>query len=155
MERAMRRSEQLAMLGELAAGVAHEIRNPLASISGAAQVLRAEVKGDGDEAELMGLIVKESERLNRIIDGFLDYTRDHSPSRALHDVALTAREVARLLQLDRKLSIGKLILVEFPRDQDFRAMVEEEGIKQVFFNLARNALEARKSGRRPHSRGVP
>ncbi len=146
MERAMRRSEQLATLGELAAGVAHEIRNPLASISGAAQVLRQETKEDGDEAQLMDLIVKESERLNRIIDGFLDYTRDHSPSKALHDLALTAHEVARLLQHDRTVSIGKTILVEFPRDQDFRAMVEEEGIRQVFFNLARNALEAMQVG---------
>ncbi len=146
MEREMRRSEQLATLGELAAGVAHEIRNPLASISGAIQVLRDEVPGDGDQAELMDLIVKESERLNRIINGFLDYTRDHSLSKALHDVSHTVHEIVRLLQHDKSLSMGKTFLVEFPKDQDFRAMVEEEGIKQVFFNLARNALEAMQLG---------
>jgi signal transduction histidine kinase len=142
MEKEMRRSEQLATLGELAAGVAHEIRNPLASISGSVQVLRDEIKGDGDAAELMELIVKESERLNRIINGFLDYTRDHSLSKSMHDISLTAYEVVRLLSHDKNLSIGKTTLVEFPKDQDFHAMVEEEGIKQVFFNLARNALEA-------------
>lgn len=146
LEEEMLRSEQLATLGELAAGVAHEIRNPLASISGAVQVLRDEISGSGDEAELMSLIVKESERLNRIINGFLDYTRDHSRSTAAHDLSQTAREVVRLLQHDMTLAMGKTFLVEFPSDQDFRAMVEEEGIKQVFFNLARNALEAMQLG---------
>lgn len=146
MEREMRRSEQLATLGEIAAGVAHEIRNPLASISGAIQVLRDDAPASGDQAELMDLIVKESERLNRIINGFLDYTRDHSLSKALYDVSLIVHEVVRLLSHDRTVSIGKTFLVEFPKDQDFRAMIEEEGIKQVFFNLARNALEAMQLG---------
>jgi two-component system sensor histidine kinase PilS (NtrC family) len=138
----MRRSEQLANLGELAAGMAHEIRNPLASISGAIQVLRAEAPEEGEEAELMDLIVRESDRLNRTINGMLDYTRDHSLSRDVHDVAAIAREVGRLVSHDQDLSMGKTILLEFPAEQDFRAEVEEAGLRQVFFNLARNALEA-------------
>jgi signal transduction histidine kinase len=143
LERQMRRSEQLAALGELAAGVAHEIRNPLASISGAAQVLRDEaVQPDSDDAELMDLIVSESDRLNRIIDGVLDYTRDHSLSRIVHDLAATAREVVRMVRHDKRLTLGKTLLVEFPAEQDFRAEVEEGGMKQVFYNLVRNALEA-------------
>jgi two-component system sensor histidine kinase PilS (NtrC family) len=146
MEREMRRSEQLATLGELAAGVAHEIRNPMASISGAVQVLRAEVKSDGDEAELMDLIVRESDRLNRIIDGVLDYTQDHSGSRSVHDLSETAVEVTRLVQHDHDLCAGKTIAVEFSEDGDFRAEVEEAGMKQVFFNLIRNSLEAMETG---------
>jgi two-component system sensor histidine kinase PilS (NtrC family) len=142
MEREMRRSEQLATLGELAAGVAHEIRNPMASISGAVQVLRTEVKSEGDEAELMDLIVRESDRLNRIIDGVLDYTRDHSGSRSVHNLSDTAAGVARLVQHDQDLCVGKTIVLEFPEDGDFRTEVEEGGMKQVFFNLVRNALEA-------------
>jgi two-component system sensor histidine kinase PilS (NtrC family) len=142
MEQEMFRAEQLANLGELAAGVAHEIRNPLASISGAVQVLRSEWEGDGEEAELMDLIVRESDRLNRTIEGVLDYTRDHSATREVHDVSTTVREVVRLLHHDRRLSMGKTVLMEFPPDQSFFAQVEEAGMKQVFFNLARNALEA-------------
>ncbi len=141
MELAMRRSEQLAQLGELAAGVAHEIRNPLASISGAVQVLRDEPGRNAEDRELMELIVRESDRLNRIIDGVLDYTRDHSGTRHRHDVVITAREVARLLAHDR-LTLGKTVLLEFPEDRNFTAEVEEGGLKQVFLNLARNALEA-------------
>ena len=142
MERAMRRSEQLAHLGELAAGVAHEIRNPLASISGAVQVLCDDDSRADEDRELMELIVRESDRLNRIIEGVLDYTRDHSGSRRMHDVSMTAREVVRLLGHDQKLMLGKTILLEFPDGRDYRAEVEEGGLKQVFLNLAKNALEA-------------
>lgn len=138
----MRRSEQLAHLGELAAGVAHEIRNPLASISGAVQVLCDDDSRADEDRELMELIVRESDRLNRIIEGVLDYTRDHSGSRRMHDVSMTAREVVRLLGHDQKLMLGKTILLEFPDGRDYRAEVEEGGLKQVFLNLAKNALEA-------------
>jgi two-component system sensor histidine kinase PilS (NtrC family) len=141
MEDQMWKAEQLAQLGELAAGVAHEIRNPLASISGAAQMLR-DVSAAGEEAELMDLIVSESERLNRIIDGVLDYTRDHSGTHAVHDVSLTAQEVVRLLRHDKALTIGKTVLTEFPECQSFLVEAEEGGMKQVFLNLARNALQA-------------
>jgi two-component system sensor histidine kinase PilS (NtrC family) len=161
MEKEMRRSEQLATLGELAAGVAHEIRNPMASISGAVQVLRAEAKAEGDEAELLDLIVRESDRLNRIIDGVLDYTRDRSGARGVHDLSAVAAEVARLIQHDQDLCEGKSIVLEFSKPQDFRAEVEEGGMKQVFFNLVRNALEAmpkggvlRISGERPNERRI-
>ncbi|GJM43755.1 MAG: PAS domain-containing sensor histidine kinase [Gemmatimonadota bacterium] len=146
MEREMRRSEQLAALGELAAGVAHEIRNPLASISGAVQVLDAEGGRDTEERELMELIVNESARLNRIIDGVLDYTQDHSKSRRIHDVSQTAREVVRLVRHDRALTVGKTLLLEFADGQDFRAEVEENGLKQVFLNLVRNALQSMSVG---------
>ena len=145
MEDQMWKAEQLAQLGELAAGVAHEIRNPLASISGAVQMLK-EISASGDEAELMDLIVSESERLNRIIEGVLDYTRDHSGTRAIHDVSLTAREVVRLVQHDMTLTIGKTILTEFPDCQSFLVEAEEGGMKQVFLNLARNALQAMSVG---------
>jgi signal transduction histidine kinase len=161
MEKEMRRSEQLATLGELAAGVAHEIRNPMASISGAVQVLRADAKAEGDEAELLDLIMRESDRLNRIIDGVLDYTRDRSGARRVHDLSAVAAEVARLIQHDQDLCEGKSIVLEFANALDFRAEVEEGGMKQVFFNLIRNALEAmpkegvlRVSGERPNDRRI-
>ncbi|MBZ0267718.1 hypothetical protein K8I85_06150, partial [bacterium] len=146
MEDEMRRSGQLSSMGELAAGVAHEIRNPLASISGAVQVLSADADRDGDEHELMELIVSESRRLNRIIEGVLDYTQDHSTSRRIHDVSQTAREVVRLVRHDSALTVGRTIVMEFPADQDFRAEVEENGLKQVFLNLIRNALQATSVG---------
>jgi two-component system sensor histidine kinase PilS (NtrC family) len=107
MEEAVSRSERLAAIGRLAAGVAHEIRNPLASISGAVQVLRDDSDRGGEERELMELIVSESDRLNRIIEGVLDYTRDHSGSRRIHDVSMTAREVVRLLATTRNCCSGR------------------------------------------------
>ena len=118
MEDQMWRAEQLAKLGELAAGVAHEIRNPLASISGAIQVL-GETSREGEDRELMDLIMRESERLNRTIDDVLDYTRDHSGSRSVHDVSQTVREVVRLIRHDQALTLGKTILMELPEDSRF------------------------------------
>ncbi len=141
MEQEMYRTGQLASLGDLAAGVAHEIRNPLASISGAIQMLEAEDERSDEERELMDLIVSEADRLNRIIEGVLDYTRDHSGSRHVHDVSQTASEVVRLLRHD-KLTVGKTLLLDFPADQSFRARAEEDGIRQVFLNLAQNALQS-------------
>jgi signal transduction histidine kinase len=105
--------------------------------------------------------MRESDRLNRIIDGVLDYTRDRSGARRVHDLSAVAAEVARLIQHDQDLCEGKSIVLEFANALDFRAEVEEGGMKQVFFNLIRNALEAmpkegvlRVSGERPNDRRI-
>ena len=75
MEDHVRRQERLATVGSLAAGIAHEIRNPLASLSGSIQVLQGELDLKGDNKELMGIVVRETDRLNTIITEFLDYAR--------------------------------------------------------------------------------
>src|SRR5207237_6085608 len=88
LERGARMQQRLAAVGEMAAGIAHEIRNPLASMSGSIQVLRHELPLSEDQAQLMDIVLRESERLNDIIKSFLAYAR---PQR----VALTRLEIGR------------------------------------------------------------
>ena len=78
-ERTARMQQRLAAVGEMAAGIAHEIRNPLASMSGSMQMLRQELALTGDQAQLMDIVLKESDRLNQTIKSFLAYAR---PQRA-------------------------------------------------------------------------
>ena len=75
MEEQVRRQERLATVGSLAAGIAHEIRNPLASLCGSIQVLQGELDLQGDNKHLMDIVVKETDRLNAIITDFLEYAR--------------------------------------------------------------------------------
>ena len=83
--------QRLAAVGEMAAGIAHEIRNPLASMSGSIQVLRQELPLSDEQAQLMDIVLRESERLNDTIQSFLAYAR---PQR----VALTRLDIRRVVQ---------------------------------------------------------
>ena len=78
LEETSRRQDRLAAIGRMAASIAHEIRNPLAAMRGSIQMLRSEMNGDSSQAELMEIILRESDRLNRIISDFLTYARPRS-----------------------------------------------------------------------------
>jgi len=78
LEETSRRQDRLAAIGRMAASIAHEIRNPLAAMRGSIQMLRSEVENDSSQAELMEIILRESDRLNQIITDFLSYARPRS-----------------------------------------------------------------------------
>ncbi len=92
------RQERLAAVGEMAAGIAHEIRNPLASMSGSIQLLRRELDLRDDQATLLDIVMRESQRLNDIIKNFLSYAGPQRVTRNRVDVARLVREVGSLLQ---------------------------------------------------------
>ncbi len=92
------RQERLAAVGEMAAGIAHEIRNPLASMSGSIQLLRRELDLRDDQATLLDIVMRESQRLNDIIKNFLSYAGPQRVTRNRVDVARLVREVGALLQ---------------------------------------------------------
>jgi two-component system sensor histidine kinase HydH len=147
--------DRLAALGEMAAGLAHEIRNPLGAIKGAAQLLitdgvssevPAQVSSTNEMVELLDIIVEEANRLNNVVTRFLDYARAERPGRegaGKVDLNQVVRKTVQLLQQ------------ELPRSIELRVRIDEmlppiagdpESLMQVFLNLGQNALHAMPDG---------
>ncbi len=133
----MRERDRLAALGEMAAGLAHEIRNPLGAIKGAAQFL--EPQGRGDDAEWLQVIVEEVNRLNGVVTQFLDYARPLKPVVAPVDVDLVVERTLKLVQAE----LPERVELDVRLGKDVgRALSDAEQLKQVLINLIHNALQA-------------
>jgi two-component system, NtrC family, sensor histidine kinase PilS len=145
MEETSRRQERLSAVGRVAAGIAHEIRNPLAAMRGSIQVLRSELEADAPQRELMDIVLSESDRLNRIITDFLTYARPRKFSLEETDLREPLRETFALLRHSPEMLDGHRLEEELP-GEPLVAMADVEGIRQVFWNLARNALKAMPDG---------
>lgn len=147
MQEEMRRREWLATLGEMSAGMAHEIRNPLAALAGAMQMLRRDLPLEETNARLMDIAVREATRLDTIITEFLLYARP--PALNLKDCDLN-EVVADTLDLVRHQTgtRANLEIVVMPGSGKMTAQVDPDQIKQVFWNLATNALQAMPGGGR-------
>ena len=147
LERRARFSEQLAAVGELAAGIAHEIRNPLASISGSVQVLSSELAIGPAEKRLMEIIVSESQRLSRIIEEFLRFVRPQERQVAVFDVGGTIMEVMDLFRLSDEISDAHEILVDVSPPSSMLSG-DRDQIRQIIYNVAKNAVRAMSAGGR-------
>jgi len=144
MEERVRIADRLAGVGELAAGLAHEIRNPLASIAGSSQLLRESVASSVESATLLDIIGRESQRLNRLITDFLAYTGPDQRNTTRLDVASLLRDVAEAIRAGEARQKG--VAVELV---PLKALVVEgdaEQLKQVAWNLVRNAVQAAPAG---------
>jgi two-component system sensor histidine kinase PilS (NtrC family) len=141
LEERIRVSDRLAAVGELSAGIAHEIRNPLASISGSVEVLRGELDLSKENQNLLDLIIKETARLNRILTDFLSYARIGPSLLSKVELFHILNEVVEIVKkhptFGENISIHKI----FSSDTRF-VLGEENQIKQIFLNLLVNALEA-------------
>ncbi|MDJ0834897.1 MAG: ATP-binding protein [Acidobacteriota bacterium] len=134
--------DRMAAIGKMAAGVAHEIRNPLASISGSVQVLK-ELMPEGDEAadDLADIVTRETNRLNRIISEFLAYTRPAPPPDLKPiDLKTCVYDFVRLTRNDKRME-DLSIETEFT-DQPAVILGDESQLNQVFWNLVRNSFHA-------------
>ncbi len=142
----IRRADRLASIGQIAAGIAHEIKNPLVGIRGAAQLMRAEIKHDSELhlSEYLDVIVKEADRLNRVLEGILDFTRVKAhESRPFNIHAVLDR--ALLLQEGTARQNGVVLAREY--DPSLPDVIgNEDQLMQVFLNLVRNAVEAMPTG---------
>ncbi len=145
LERRARFNEQLAAVGELAAGIAHEIRNPLASISGSVQVLSNELTVGSAERRLMEIIVSESNRLSKILEDFLRFVRPQERRVADFDVANTVAEVMDLFRLSDEVSDAHRIEVDVsPPHSELSG--DRDQIRQIIYNIAKNAVRAMAAG---------
>ncbi len=147
LEREARIQQRLAAVGEMAAGIAHEIRNPLASMSGSLQILRHELPLTDEQSQLMDIVLRESERLNETIRSFLSYARPQRSAAARMDVRQVVTDTATLLQNSAELSEAHRIEVDVP-DGDVTYQADEGQIRQIVWNLATNGLRAMPRGGR-------
>jgi two-component system sensor histidine kinase PilS (NtrC family) len=143
MEQAVARSERLAGIGRLAANIAHEIRNPLASISGSVEVLRRLPGADPETTNLVDIAVREVDRVNALITNLLDYARPRGEERQRLDLGEVVADVAKIFEQERRAKDVQLqvraqpgVLVEAASGQ----------LHQVLWNLLRNAVEAMPEG---------
>jgi two-component system, NtrC family, sensor histidine kinase PilS len=134
----VRRGERLAAVGGLAASVAHEIRNPLAAISGSAELLGSIAVQD-DDARLLSIIRRESARLSALVTDMLAFTRPRPPQRARVSLGRVAHEALEHFRADRA-NAGLQLRIEVDDVPD--AEVDAAQLAQVLWNLLRNAAEA-------------
>jgi two-component system sensor histidine kinase PilS (NtrC family) len=132
-------------VGEMAAGIAHEIRNPLASMSGSIQVLREELSLNEEQAQLMDIVLKESERLNQTIKSFLAYARPQRAASQRLDLRSIVQETAMLLRNSAEVQERHGIVVD-QADRPVMVNADEGQIRQIIWNLATNGLRAMPDG---------
>ena len=141
MERRMRRSETLAEVGALSAGIAHELRNGLNPISGSVECLQRELRLEGENAVLMDLISRESQRLNRFVTDLLNYAKERELALVPVDLGEHLAEVCEAVSRDPRRPAGVHVRVE-PGLPDAAVRVDVDQMRQVWLNLASNAFQA-------------
>ena len=145
LEEEMRRKEWLANLGEMSAGMAHEIRNPLGALAGAMQMLRKDAAADATDRRLMDIAIREATRLDAIITEFLQYARPPALNLAEHNINKILAETLDLVQHEARNRKQVAIATSLAGGSLF-AQVDENQMRQVFWNLATNAFDAMPDG---------
>jgi two-component system sensor histidine kinase PilS (NtrC family) len=140
-----RTKDRMATLGRMAAGIAHEIRNPLASIAGSVKLLQSISQLDEDQANLITIVRRESERLNKLVSDFLLYSRDLRFEFQRVDVVILLSET--LLLIEHHPLFGPQIHIErkFPR-RAVMVLADADKLRQVFWNICDNSLKAMPQG---------
>lgn len=145
LEREARRRQGLAAVGEMAAGIAHEIRNPLTSMSGSIQILRQDLPLNDEQTRLMDIVLSESERLNETISAFLSYARPRPSETRQLDLGRVVKDTALLIRHGSDFDAQHRLEVSVPSEPvPFEA--DEGQIRQVVWNLSLNALQAMPTG---------
>jgi two-component system, NtrC family, sensor histidine kinase HydH len=142
----LKKTERLTAAGQLSASLAHEIRNPLASISGATGILARGQASPSDRAECLDILAKESQRLNKLLTNFLDFARPRLPRMQPTEPAEIIHSVAMLAQHSAAQQHVTVEVLSEERDRDIEC--DPEQIKQLLLNLILNAVQASAEGGR-------
>lgn len=145
LQEELRVKDRMAAVGELAAGIAHEIGNPLAAISGSAQMLSGSLPAEASSGRLVEIILKESQRLDRTIKGFLRFARPKDSALIRFDVAQLLREHLALLSNSEEVAPSHRLELDVG-DEPMMMIADADQIHQILWNLSRNALRAMPDG---------
>jgi two-component system sensor histidine kinase PilS (NtrC family) len=145
MEEALTRADRLAVLGELSARMAHEIRNPLAAMSGSVQMLTEQGTFGGNDGRLLSIVLRESNRLNKLITNFLAYARPTSPDKVPVDLKSLAEDMRLLLLADSRFNAVEIVI---SISSNILIKADAHQISQVLMNLLTNSAEAMPDGGR-------
>lgn len=137
------RAKKLAELGELSAGVAHEIRNPLASIKGYTQVALLELENDSQLKDDLQIILSEVDRLEKILDRFMTFAQPNQPTFSLCHLNDIIKETVE--QISKGMQLGNITLRHRYSKNDL-LYIDRDQIKQVIFNLVINAIQSMPNG---------
>lgn len=143
IEEQLRRADRLSALGELSAGMAHEIRNPLGSIKGTAEILRDGVAADDPKLEFAEILIKEVDRLNRVLEDFLRFARPAPVDPGRFSLNRIVQEV---LDLTRQQALRNNVEVKWQEGDDAELPGRGEQIQQALLNLVLNALQVMPEG---------
>jgi two-component system sensor histidine kinase PilS (NtrC family) len=145
LEEQMKRVDKMAAVGLLAAGMAHEIRNPLASLSGSVQMLNTELNLDENQQHLMEITLREAERLNTLITDFLLFAQPPQTHKILTPIGSVLEETLDLFIHSPSFHDGIRILRPSGQEK-IRASIDPDQMKQVFWNLFINAAQSMSNG---------
>jgi len=136
-------AERLAALGRLAAGLAHEIRNPLGSIAASIELLRTGETLSPEDRSLCGIIERETTRLNDLVGDMLDLSRPRAPTKEPMDLSVTARDVVTLASRSGR---GGDVSIRYEGPEEATILADVAQMRQVVWNLVRNAIQASSAG---------
>lgn len=147
---AAEKAKRLAVLGRLSAGLAHEIRNPLSSISGSVELVRDSRELDDEDRNLLSIVISEVDRLNDLVTTMLDVGRPQSPSRIATNLSDLVRDVVAVAGAAPGTSAHRIqtLLPEEMVD----AEIDPDQLRQVIWNLLKNAIQASPEGGKIHVR---
>jgi two-component system sensor histidine kinase PilS (NtrC family) len=146
LREAATRGERLAVLGRLSAGLAHEIRNPLSSISGSVELVRSGADLDEEDRRLLGIVLREVERLDDLVSTMLLVGKPREPLRHELDLRVIVDEVVEIARRGPAADAGVSIETELP-EAPVTAWVDGDQFRQVLWNLVKNALQASPRGK--------
>jgi two-component system sensor histidine kinase PilS (NtrC family) len=147
MEQQIRQAEKMAAIGRMAAGIAHEFRNPLAAMSGAAQLLEQEIGSDSTTQALMNIIIRESDRMEETIREFLLFSRPSEPVMTWFNIAALTRKALEMVENDPEWNNDIDVLVSMDKTLD--CWGDANQIRQVLINLLINSNQAMSSIEEP------
>ena len=149
IEDQIRRSERLASIGELAASIAHEIRNPLGAISNSVCMLKRDLALDGDDQKLFEMVAEETDRLNNIITNFLTFAHPAEYHFAKSDILAIINETLLLLEQDERFN-ERIKIIKVYENNIPKVYLDQNWIRKVFWNLLVNSIDAMPRGGKIH-----